>query len=89
MGLGEELAYYLFGIGHSLVQIVIDNDMVELPRLRQLELGLGHTFVYRLGISNNRHSFATAAGLFNSAVGAVLLILSDQVAKRLGEQGLI
>lgn len=47
------------------------------------------TFVYRLGISNNRHSFATAAGLFNSAVGAVLLILSDQVAKRLGEQGLI
>lgn len=47
------------------------------------------TFVFRLGISNNRYSFATAAGLFNSAVGAMLLILSDRFAKRMGERGLI
>lgn len=47
------------------------------------------TFVYRVGIANNRHSFATAAGLFDSAVGALLLILSDRFAKRIGERGLI
>lgn len=47
------------------------------------------TFVYRVGISNGRHSFATAAGLFNSAVGAILLISSDRFAKRMGERGLI
>lgn len=46
------------------------------------------TFVYRVGISKSRYSFAAAAGLFNSAVGAVLLISSDRLAKRLGERGL-
>ena len=46
------------------------------------------TFVYRVGVSNSRFSFASAAGLFNSAVGAVLLLASDRLAKRLGERGL-
>lgn len=46
------------------------------------------TFVYRVGVSKGRYSFASAAGLFNSAVGAVLLIGSDRLAKRLGERGL-
>jgi putative aldouronate transport system permease protein len=46
------------------------------------------TFVYRLGVSQGRFSFAAAAGLFNSAVGAVLLITSDRLAKWLGERGL-
>ena len=46
------------------------------------------TFVYRVGMSNLRVSFAAAAGLFNSAVAAVLLFSSDWLAKRLGERGL-
>jgi putative aldouronate transport system permease protein len=46
------------------------------------------TFVFRVGISNTRYSFAVAAGLLNSVVGACLLILSDRLAKRLGERGL-
>lgn len=46
------------------------------------------TFVYRLGISQNRYGFAAAAGLFNSVVAAILLFLSDRFAKRLGERGL-
>lgn len=46
------------------------------------------TFVYRVGVSKGRFSFASAAGLFNSAVGAVLLIASDRLAKKLGERGL-
>ena len=46
------------------------------------------TFVYRLGISQNRYGFATAAGLFNSAVAALLLFASDRAAKLLGERGL-
>lgn len=46
------------------------------------------TFVFRLGISKARYSFAAAAGLLNSLVGALLLLLSDMFAKRLGERGL-
>ena len=54
-------------------------------------LGVGDvldTFVYRVGISKARYSFASAAGLFNSVVGAALLLASDRLAKRLGERGL-
>lgn len=46
------------------------------------------TYVYRVGIANNRFSFATAAGLFNTVIAAVLLFAADRFAKRLGERGL-
>ena len=32
---------------------------------------------------------ATAVGLFQSLVGLVLVILSDRIAKKLGEDGLL
>lgn len=46
------------------------------------------TFVYRVGIQNCRYSFSTAAGLFNSVVGGILLFSADRLAKRFGERGL-
>lgn len=46
------------------------------------------TFVYRLGVSQNRFGFAAAAGLFNSVVAAVLLLFSDFFAKKAGQRGL-
>ena len=46
------------------------------------------TYVFRVGIVNNRFSFSTAAGLFNSVISALFLFLSDRFAKKLGGQGL-
>ena len=46
------------------------------------------TFVYRLGLLQRRYSFATAAGLFKSAVAGIMLFLSDRAAKATGERGL-
>ncbi len=46
------------------------------------------TFVYRMGISNNRFSYASAAGIFNAVVAAILLFSTDRFAKRIGERGL-
>lgn len=45
------------------------------------------TYSYRLGIINGRFSFATTVGLFSSVVGFTLLFIANQVAKRLGEDG--
>ena len=46
------------------------------------------TYVYRMGILNSRFSFATTVGLFTSVVSLVFLILADQAAKGLGEEGI-
>jgi putative aldouronate transport system permease protein len=46
------------------------------------------TFVYRNGIQSVRYSLATAVGLFQSLVGMLLLLVSNYVANRCGEQGI-
>jgi len=46
-------------------------------------------YIYNKGISNNKFSVATAANLFQALVGLFLVILSDRVAKKLGEDGLL
>lgn len=45
--------------------------------------------VYRWGIESGKLSEATALGLFQSIIGMILVLLSDFIAKRLGEDGLI
>ena len=46
-------------------------------------------YIYAKGISNNKFSMATAVGLFQSLVGLMLVLISDRIAKRLGEDGLL
>ncbi|MNI37012.1 putative multiple-sugar transport system permease YteP [compost metagenome] len=45
--------------------------------------------VYRWGIESGNFSRATALGLFQAAIGLVLVLLADRIAKKLGEDGLI
>lgn len=45
------------------------------------------TFVYRVGIQNGRYSVATAVGLFQSIIGSALLIGTNALAKKFGEEG--
>lgn len=45
--------------------------------------------IYRWGIESGNFSRATALGLFQSVIGVILVLLSDIVAKKLGEDGLI
>ena len=46
------------------------------------------TYVYRVGLEDAQYSFSAAVGLFNSVVNAVLLVLVNQVARKLGETSL-
>ena len=40
------------------------------------------TYVYRMGVNSGMYSLGTAVGLFKSAVGAVLLLVSHWAAKK-------
>lgn len=46
------------------------------------------TFVYRVGLQSMRFSLATAVGLFQSFVGMILLLVSNYLANKFGEQGI-
>lgn len=45
------------------------------------------TYVYRIGLTEGRFSLAAAVGLFKSVINFVLLVLANQLARRMGEQG--
>lgn len=46
------------------------------------------TYIYTRGIQNGQYSFSTAAGLFKSIVGMILVLGSDRLAKAFGESGI-
>ena len=41
------------------------------------------TYVYRLGMESRKFSEATAAGLFQSAIGLVLVLVTNYIAKKI------
>jgi putative aldouronate transport system permease protein len=65
-------------------QIFIMQNNIVLPTGDIIE-----TFIYRVGILRGRFDFTTAAGLFNSAVGMLLVLTADRLAKRLGMRGIL
>jgi putative aldouronate transport system permease protein len=46
------------------------------------------TYVYRVGLTEQKYSFATAVGLFQSTVGLVLIYMANRLARRFGGGGL-
>lgn len=46
-------------------------------------------YIYEKGLAGGNFSRATAVGLFQSLVGLLLVLASDKVAKKLGEDGLL
>lgn len=46
------------------------------------------TYIYTKGIIETKYSLTTAVGLFKSAIGLGMVLLTDRIAKALGQQGL-
>lgn len=46
------------------------------------------TYVYREGILHMNYSYSMAVSLFQSVVGLILVLLSNQAAKRMGQEGI-
>ena len=45
------------------------------------------TYIYTAGLRNGQLSFSTTVGLFKGLVGLILVILTNRLAKKLGEDG--
>lgn len=71
-------------MGSSLERLTaFDNAMV-----RDFEYQLA-VYIYQFGLKSSNYSIATAANLFQSLVGLALVLISDRIAKALGENGLL
>lgn len=46
------------------------------------------TYIYTKGIRSGQYSFSSAAGMFKSVVGMIMVLTSDRVAKLFGESGI-
>ena len=46
------------------------------------------TYVYRMSIESGNYSIGTAVGLFNGVVGAILIIISNTISKKVTQSGL-
>ena len=46
------------------------------------------TFSFRLGLKDNRYGFATAVGLFQSVLAAILVLATNRLVKFIDEGGL-
>ena len=46
------------------------------------------TYVYRLGITGTSYGLSAAMGLFKSIIGTILVVGTNKIANRLGENGL-
>lgn len=46
------------------------------------------TYVYRVGLLGRQYSFGAAIGLFKSVLALLLMVIANQIARRLGQPGL-
>lgn len=63
-------------------------DVFANTQVREYQYQLA-IYIYEKGLSNGKFSMATAVGLFQSLVGLLLVLISDRIAKALGEDGLL
>ena len=46
------------------------------------------TYLYRQGIGKMQYSYTTAAGLFQSGIGMILILITNKIAHMMGERGI-
>ena len=70
------------------------NVSFEKAYLMQNDLNLSvsemiSTYVYKLGIINSQYSLSAAVNLFNTLVNLALLLLVNQITRRLGDTSIL
>ena len=71
----------LLSVGYEKVYLLQTNLNIEASEVIS-------TYVYKRGIINTNYSFSTAVGLFNNIINVILLILANQISKKMTKSSL-
>jgi len=71
----------LLSVGYEKVYLLQTDLNIELSEVIS-------TYVYKRGIINTNYSFSTAVGLFNNVINIILLILANQISKKITKSSL-
>lgn len=72
----------------QLLNVGFEKIILMQNPLNQSSSDVVSTFVYRAGLLNGQYSFATAVGVFNSAINAIILIAANSITKHFSESSL-
>lgn len=71
----------ILGVGFEKVYLMQNNLNISTSEVIS-------TYVYKMGLLNNQYSFSAAVGLFNSVINFMLLILVNQITKKISNNSL-
>jgi putative aldouronate transport system permease protein len=71
---------HMMDVGFEQVYLMMNGAVSEVADVFD-------TYVFRVGIKQGDFSYSTAVGLFKSVVGLLLVIGTNKLAKRFGEEG--
>ena len=71
----------IMSVGHEKIILLYNDGILDKSEVIS-------TYVYNMGIINRQYSFSAAVGLFNSVVNFALVIVANQIARRVSETSL-
>ena len=84
---GTVVTMFILTIG-KVMNIGLDQPMMLGNVLVEEVSDVISTFVYRVGIQSGKFSVGTAVGLFQSVISIIMILISNTVANKLGEDGI-
>lgn len=85
------IIFLILGIGNILSAGYEDILVLTRNLNNGIMLPIGNvldTYVYQMGVLNQRYSYASAVGLFKSVLSVILLVIANMTARRFGNTSL-
>lgn len=71
---------YMLSAGYEQIYALQNNAVLD-------RIDIIDTYVYRIGLGSGQYSIATAAGLFKSVIGTVLILITNAISKKATGKG--
>lgn len=72
----------------NVLELGFEQAFLLMNSLNREVMEIFDTYIYTAGLQNGQLSFSTVIGLFKGGVGLILVVLTNKLAKKIGEDGL-